>query len=195
MIAPVETTTSTMLFSIRSTITCRMPAAMSEPARPRKIVGRCRSRSIASKTAAHLPSARAWNDAFRYESRSSETVVFAVTLTGVVGLPRSAFLRLRSTPTAASCVYSRALGPRLSFSIPSARTSGKNPVRGHRGPVAGVDVDRRHAVRAGVDGGKKRGEPAERRAVAAGRRNGDQRPSDEPADDGEERRLHARRRR
>jgi len=53
------------LFSIRSTMTWRIPAAMSEPAMPRKIVGRCRSRSIASKTAAALPSARAWNDASR----------------------------------------------------------------------------------------------------------------------------------
>lgn len=65
MIAPVETTTSTMFFSIRSVMTCRIPAAMSDPARPRKIVGRERSRSIASKTAAHLPSARAWKDASR----------------------------------------------------------------------------------------------------------------------------------
>ena len=65
MIAPVETTTSTMFCSIRSTMTWRMPAAMSEPAMPRMIVGRCRSRSIASKTAAALPSARAWNDASR----------------------------------------------------------------------------------------------------------------------------------
>jgi hypothetical protein len=65
MIAPVETTTSTMLFSIRSTMTWRMPAAISEPAIPRKMVGRSRSRSIASNTAAAFPSARAWNDASR----------------------------------------------------------------------------------------------------------------------------------
>jgi hypothetical protein len=42
-----------------------MPAAMSDPASPIRIVGRCRSLSIASKTAAHFPSARAWNDAAR----------------------------------------------------------------------------------------------------------------------------------
>ena len=65
MMAPVETTTSTMLSSIKSTMTCRIPAAMSDPARPRKIVGRCRSRSIASKTAADFPSARAWKEASR----------------------------------------------------------------------------------------------------------------------------------
>jgi len=46
-------------------ITCRMPAAINDPARPRKIVGRSLSRSIASKMAAQLPSARAWKDASR----------------------------------------------------------------------------------------------------------------------------------
>jgi hypothetical protein len=46
-------------------ITCRIPAAMSDPARPRKIVGRSRSDSMEAKTAAQLPSARAWNDASR----------------------------------------------------------------------------------------------------------------------------------
>ncbi len=65
MIAPVETTTSTMFFSIRSVMTRRMPAAMSDPAMPRKMVGRSLSRSMASNTAAQFPSARAWNEASR----------------------------------------------------------------------------------------------------------------------------------
>jgi hypothetical protein len=46
-------------------MTLRIPAAMSDPAKPRKIVGRSLSRSIASNTAAQLPSARAWKEASR----------------------------------------------------------------------------------------------------------------------------------
>jgi hypothetical protein len=38
---------------------------MSDPAMPRKMVGRSLSRSIASKIAAQLPSARAWKEASR----------------------------------------------------------------------------------------------------------------------------------
>src|ERR1700730_7823714 len=93
-----------------------MPAAMSEPASPRKIVGRWRAVGIASKPAAQFPRARAWKDASRYASISSETVVFGPTFIGVVGRARSAFLRRRSTPRAASCAYSRALfAPALAF--------------------------------------------------------------------------------
>ena len=172
-------------------MTWRMPAAMSEPGEPEQ------DRRALAVAQHPLEDAGALAQGAGLEGRPPVGVEklrdrrAAGYFYGRRRLPRSAFLRLRSTPTAASCVYSRALPRARVFFMPCLRTSGKNSVRGHRGRVAGVDVDRRDSVGAGSDGREQRRDAFERGAVSPRRRDGDDRTADQAGDDREERRLHA----
>src|SRR2546423_6545649 len=75
--APVVTTTSTRLNSAISRMPLRNPPGVSAPAAPKKTV-HCGSVIEFSRTEAHMPSVRAWNEIRLYPStRSATDVVFS----------------------------------------------------------------------------------------------------------------------
>src|SRR5256714_9887409 len=75
--APVVTTTSTRLNSAISRMPLRNPPGVSAPAAPKKTV-HCGSVIEFSRTEAHMPSVRAWNEIRLYPStRSATEVVFS----------------------------------------------------------------------------------------------------------------------